>query len=192
MNDDKDLTDQIGFIAAFIGARLNYVLPRCNSGVRGQKPVSTILVDQHKDKFGFVRVYCELADPDLVQAKWDAEIAVTWKSNTEPPPMPGDFWQKCFRHDAMHYRRVYLDMVALVPHLRDWVCTRADYTELLYDTVEQVDQVLDECVVRYAAQPDVNPLAHYLTRYNVSTVEGLKQAMRTFYGRPSLKDHIGA
>src|SRR5579885_617892 len=58
----------IGPIAAFIGARLQYPCPVVNG--QGNPWTSTILVEQHKEKFFRVRVYCKLADNDLVKKKW--------------------------------------------------------------------------------------------------------------------------
>ena len=54
-------------IAAYIATRLVAERPRCN----GRTPrVSTITVEQHKEKFGKVVVYCTLADINEVSEKW--------------------------------------------------------------------------------------------------------------------------
>lgn len=126
----------VGSIAAMIASRLNFVLPECNSAKRGGKPTSTIKVEQYKEKFKFVVVYCELANAHLVDNAW---IDHHGPSCVAPP---SDFVRKCLHNDAFHYRRCYLDMVKLVPDMKRRIVHRADFTELLFDTVEQLDAYL--------------------------------------------------
>jgi len=118
--------------AAFVGARLQYPLPECNS----RRPrVSTIRVDQHKAKCGFARIYCTLAHEDEVAAAWRelhgagphaADASARWDEHKD----------RCMLHDAVHYRRCYMDMVALVPDLRERLCSQADYEGLLQANFE--------------------------------------------------------
>lgn len=146
--------DMIGPIAAFIGARLQYACPHING--QGNPWVSTISVDQHKEKFWKVRVYCDLADPSLVTKKWnwlkdrqrriDAGEKFYYRMHREAQKMviegghepPPEFFTRCVLHDAIHYRKVYMDMVNLRPDLRMRICSEADHWILLYETVEEV------------------------------------------------------
>jgi hypothetical protein len=107
-------------IADFIGAKLQHPRPPCN----GRNPrVSTIHVDQSKEKFGHVRVYCSLAATAEVEAKW-AEFG------REGQPDEA-FYSMCLKHDARYYRRTFYDMVRLVPHYRDAILDAADHQEAL-------------------------------------------------------------
>jgi len=161
----------LSIAAAFIGARLQHVLPRCNSRHLG--PVSTISVEQYKSKFNYVRIYCTLADPDLVQAKAEAAgFAVD-----------ALFTATCLRRDAMFYRQCYLDMVTLMPHLREAICSQADYYELLFADVAELHAHLDELAI-----PDpkvINKFEHYFRRYGVDSVDKLKELLASFYPPPS-------
>lgn len=152
--EDRQNFAVIGPIAAFIGARLQYPCPMING--QGNPWVSTIKVDQHKEKFWKVRVYCDLADPDLVQKKWtwlkdrqkriDAGEKFYWRMHREAYKMlvdggdeaPPEFFARCVLHDSIHYREVYMDMVQLRPHLRDRICSEADHSILLHEKVEEV------------------------------------------------------
>lgn len=177
--DRKDF-ELIHVLAAFIAARLNYILPRCNSGVRGGKPVSTIAVDQHKEKFWYVRIYCELADPGLVDAKWQAEHpddALVLAPTQE-------FKDKCLRADAIHYRNCYLDAVKLVPRLHRRIIAQADYHELLLADVDELHSHIDELAQGDPEHPNVNYLAHYLTKWHAKDAEELKSVLMRFYERP--------
>jgi hypothetical protein len=161
---DKQL---IGPIAAFIGARLQHVLPPYNSRFVG--PVSTISIDQYKDKFAAVRIYCTLADPDLVQAKALGIVAIADDA----------FKAACLKHDAIFYRRCHLDMVKLVPHLRDAICSQADYYELLFENVAALNAWLDQLAV---PDPQVtNKFEHFFRRYHVDSVDKLRQLLASFY-----------
>lgn len=139
-------------IAAFIGARLQYPCPEING--QGNPWVSTISVTQSKEKFWHVRVYCELAYPELVKQKWQwlkqreakrlageqtysriTQGTIDMLVASEPTP---EFTMRCLRHDAIHYRRVYLEMVELRPALRDKICSQADYGDLLKEDLNAV------------------------------------------------------
>jgi len=151
----KENFELIGPIAEFIGARLQHPYPTING--QGNPWTSTISVDQYKEKFWYVRVYCKLADPDLVQRKWmwlkDRQrrldggekiychpssklVAMLAEFSDEAPP---DFFARCALHDAIHYREVYMDAVRLRPHLRERICDQADYNVLLGESVDKID-----------------------------------------------------
>jgi hypothetical protein len=155
-------------MAAFIAARLNYVLPECNSGVHGGKPVSTIHVDQHKEKFWYVRVYCRLADDSLVTKKWLAERRQ--EADGEVPS--AEFRERCLHHDAIHYRVVHRDMARLVhPRLHKRILSQADYFELLYDDVNSLQQNLAR----------MGDLTFFRERWKVGTDDELKFKLAMFY-----------
>lgn len=173
-------------MAAFIGARLNYVLPVCNSGKHGGKLVSTIRVDQSKEKFWYARVYCELADDGLVTDKWLVEHEREVDCEAPTP----EFRAKCFKRDAFHYRQVYLDMMKLVPvRLHKRIRDAADYHELLFDNVVEVDAWVD--TLACLASDTFDPARVWCDRYGVKTYGELKVALGQFYVQPSLNDWIG-
>lgn len=62
----ENFLDDMRSIAMFIGSALNHPVSECNgSSVVGN--VSTIHVEQYKEKFGEVRIYCVLAFEPLVR-----------------------------------------------------------------------------------------------------------------------------
>jgi len=188
-------TDLIGVIAAFIGARLQYPNPRING--QGNPWVSTISVDQHKNKFDDVRVYCNLAQPALVRQKWlwlkenqhlKSEIRSFYFPNIDvSADEPTDeFLDRCIKHDAMYYREVYEDMVALQPHLRGKICRAADHTELLYGTLQEVIDKLDE-----TGRTKEGWLESYCKKYRVADLNSLKEFMRMVY-EPTMKERMSS
>lgn len=190
--EDKNDFRLIGPIAAFIGARLQYPNPNING--QGNPWVSTIGVDQHKEKFWMCRIYCTLADPELVKQKWCWLKGHAELRKANPYYMPqGDFEgdeptqafkDACLKHDAMHYRRCYIDMVALVPRLRQRVCSQADYFELLFDNVAELDAWFDTLACQKTDAND--PMSFYRTCYHVEGNEKLKALLRTFYSKSRL------
>ncbi len=121
-----------GPIAMYIAAALQHPNPRCN-GIRER--VSTIFVDQHKNKFNYVRVYCSLADKGMVQKSWNEEGFVG-----EPD---SEYLTKCLFNDAKHYRLTYRTMMWLLPQHKEIITRDADYGYLLFDTLEELDAWLD-------------------------------------------------
>ncbi len=117
-----------GTIAMFIAAALQHPNPEGNGR---HSRISTIRVDQHKNKFDQVVVYCTLAAHDLVDKACVAE-----RDESNNPTV--EFIKKCRRHDAVHYRRCYLEMLSLVPQFRDMLWARPDYGYLLLDTKEEI------------------------------------------------------
>ena len=190
--EEKDNFDLIGPIAAFIGARLQYPNPEING--QGNPWVSTILVEQHKEKFWYIRVYCKLAWPALVQKKWEflkdrhrrceAGEKFYWHPSKSLYAMlgahgdeaPAEFLQRCALHDAMYYREVYMDAVRLRPHLRQRICDQADHWVLLYEHLDQIDM-------------DPKEVEWNCTKFHVKTHEELLAAFKKVYN-PTFKDRM--
>lgn len=181
-------------IAAFIAARLRYPYPSING--QGNPWVSTISVDQHKEKFWQVRVYCELAEPALIKEKWQWLKARQrriesgekfYRVHTQPEQIVADdptpeFIARCLKSDAIYYREVYRDMLALRPTARDALFDGADHKELLYDSIEDLDRHLDELESKNPAWSK-----HLSIKYGVDNVASLKAYMRSVYV-PSWRD----
>ena len=173
---------EIGAIAAFIGARLQYPCPLING--QGNPWTSTIKVDQHKDKFGHVRVYCTLGDPALVQQRWDwlklnrgghrFKLKDVAPDNVDGTVFNEEFHRRCVKHDAIWYRRVYRDAVALRPDLEEKIILHADYAELLFATYEEF--------VTYQSQFD-----HVKAKFQLASHSELLEYMASVYD-PKLKD----
>jgi hypothetical protein len=138
----KKYWNDVGAIAEFIGAALNYPMPRCN-GYGVASMASTIRVDQFKEKFGDVRVYCQLAAPELVKEAYDSlkERSKMWKHPCTQTLEK--YTRERFVCDAKHYRSVYLNMVELVPKYRKMIVGAADYYELLQYDAESLDAFID-------------------------------------------------
>jgi hypothetical protein len=125
---DYDLS---GVIAMFIASALQHPNPECN----GRRRMSTIKVDQHKNKFGRARVYCTLADENEVNEQWAEE---------ENEGLPTEEYRKrCFYEDALVYRTAYEYMAFLVPQHKDVFKSTADYPILIIDTIEHLDEYLE-------------------------------------------------
>ena len=198
----RDELSLIGPIAAFIGARLHYPCPEING--QGNPWTSTILVEQHKEKFFRVRVYCKLAWDGLVKQKWawlrdrqaredagekfydrlrDDELRAKLKTDVEPPP---EFYARCARHDAIHYRQVHMDMVRLLPEkLAKRAIAEADHTELLHDNVDGAIKQL-----RDWAESNPGWKEYFTKKYRVSTNEEVEALFQVVYN-PTWKDLMG-
>jgi hypothetical protein len=182
--EDKKDFELVSPLAAFIGARLNYVLPPCNSGPRGGKLVSTIKVDQHKEKFWYARVYCTLADESMIVTKWVA-CRTPGAENEDPTP---EFVARCLRFDALHYRKCYMDAVKIIPRMRKRLVNQADYRELLFEDANALTAYIDELMRAESDGQNVRYLEHYLRRWHVKDGVELKNILLSFYERPSLKE----
>jgi hypothetical protein len=173
----------IGSIAAFIGARLQHPMPETSR--RAGQSVSTIGVTQYKDKFGYVRIYCTLADRDLVQVKY---LQAPLQSASPEPPK--GFRDKCFRLDAYHYRNCYMEMIEIIPRLKLRIRAQADYNELLMDDVAEMKAQVDRL-----SRPDPNNhydlLGGMRARYGAQDNEDLKARLSVLYDPPSLRDWVG-
>lgn len=153
--------DLSGTIAMFIASALQHPMPRCNSL---NKRMSTILVEQHKNKFNQVVVYCTLAHTSLVEEKWTKE------SNDGPPT--SEFVQKCLFHDACVYRNAYRKMMFLVPQHTDIILSRPDHKELLFDHIS-------EALLSLQANPP--HMKGVLSRWGVDTLEEFGEKLKKVY-----------
>jgi len=163
----------VSHIAAFIGARLQHPRPSMNGK---NSRVSTIKVDQYKDKFNYVRIYCTLADDEEVKSCWqeqngDENLALTKEM----------FKARCLRNDARHYRRCYMDMVEIIPHLRARICAQADYAELLYGTYDEVCARIDEIESLSKVASSPTKIDSVRRRYGCATNDELKSFMSDIY-----------
>lgn len=183
----KDL-EMVGPMAAFVAARLNYIVPKCNGPRRlVGRGISTIRVDQHKEKFWYVRIYCALADPTLVKERWSVE-----KKETDPDEPPQEFKDKCLRHDAWHYRKCHLEMLQLLPErVHKRLTDTADYQELLHPTVEAMEARINEIEESDLRTGNHDSLSYYRERYGVETNLELKEKLKQLYVGPSLREQIG-
>lgn len=182
----QDELRRTGTLAAFIAARLNYIVPDCNGSrqTRGM-PISTISVSQHKEKFFWVRIYCGLANKDMVQARWTAE-------GNEGEPTP-EYHDKRKRLDAWHYRTCYLDMMRMVDAKYKFrIRSQADFAELLFDDEKELFEKLDK-VAKAAEASDIeyDGLAGYRSRWGAKDNEELKQKLAALYKQPSLREWLG-
>lgn len=160
----KNYWHDVSSMAMFVAASLQYPLPRCN-GLASR--VSTIRVEQYKEKFGDVRIYCILAHPDEVKARWQEE------GHKSPDPTL-DFTRRCLLSDARHYRNCYMSMVGLVPHLRDALCCAADYGVLLYEDAAAIESEIMPHVEKHEQL--------YLSRFYADSIEQLRVIFDKVYG----------
>lgn len=118
-NDIADIADMIG--ASLGGAVHGFSKERYAP--------STIRVQQTKEKFGDARVYCILADDELVENQW-------LRSNqpNDPSPVSDEFKTRCLMDDIRHYNKIYTSMIRLVPHYRDAIISGADFPHMLHST----------------------------------------------------------
>ena len=119
-------------VAMYVGAALQHPLPPCN----GQGPSSTIRVDQYKTKFSDVRIYCSIADKELVKSYWNT---------TKQGEPTEEFVKERIFFDAIHYRDCYMPMEDFLSP-EEWECLRdpADYPELLFSTGEELKNFILE------------------------------------------------
>ena len=151
---------RLGDVAMFIGAALNHPLPPCN-GLGGV--VSTIKVSQYKVKFSEIRVYCRLADQNLIDDYW--------RSLKKDGPPTEEFAARCLKSDACHYRQVYTSMLRLLPsNVKPSIVDASDYRELLYDTPTELTQFIDSLSQRLDSD-------YYLTRWKVPDIASLKELL---------------
>jgi hypothetical protein len=102
---------------------------------------STIEVSTSKEKFGEVRVYCQLAEDKKVFKKYtdrrknDLLVADMYDSL---------FSRKCIISDAVLYRETYRNFVAIMPQYEKAITHSADYRYLLLDTFEDFSKLFDD------------------------------------------------
>jgi len=121
-------------VAMFVGAALNHSVPRGN----GQGYISTINVSQYKTKFNDIRIYCDLANPQLISDLW---------SHMGKSGEPSDqFIDQCLFFDAQHYRNCYLSMLDILNNedIKKSLKEPASYPELLFREPIELDAFLNE------------------------------------------------
>lgn len=157
-------------VAMFVSAALNHPMPPCN----GTGPMSTIHVAQHKTKFNDIRIYCTLANPDLVKEVW-----ASLGEAGDPPP---SFFEKCLRRDAMHYRECHFAMFGLLDD-EDMIASLkgpSNYPELLCKSPEELDRLLDYNVEKSKLYPQY--LQHFYSKWNVSDPGALRELLHSLSG----------
>ena len=119
----------------------------------------TISVAQSKEKFGTIRVYCSLADPDRIEDLYARGLAtheyrvlsaMTYHQshpnsrapNIRPFPTKEEWVAGRLVEDGIWYRQVYFRYVSLFPHYEYAITSAADYSDLLYKTLEDYAQAL--------------------------------------------------
>lgn len=157
----------------FIASALQHPNPPCNAGGPTRR-VSTIFVDQHKNKWDQVIVYCRLADPGLVAASWhDVD------RDGRPPTL--EFVDKCLLRDARLYRQCYLKMLSLAPQHRDRILSRADYGYLLFDDQVQLDAWLSSHQLSNKELTNAESLLELPCTWGIVTVEELRSKLASVY-----------
>jgi len=149
--------DDIDDIAALIG----YALEGCIHGFsRKRHAVSTIRVEQTKQKFDTCRVYCTLADEELVREKWCHESPQNSETN-----VPDEYTAKCLMHDIRHYNRTYAMMIRLVPEYSDAITSCADFPHLLATTSQEaVDRLCRVATAKFAPAWHLKQVTSELTK----------------------------
>ena len=132
-NGPKDYWAHIESISMFIAASLQFKVPICN-GVFPR--FSTIFVTQYKEKFGQVRVYCDLAN--------DVEVKKAWNESNQCGEPTFDFKRKWLENDMLHYRTCYMNMVDLVPHYEDTILGAADHGWLLCHDIDELNEFIEK------------------------------------------------
>ncbi len=154
---------EIHQIAMFVAAALNHPLPPCN----GKGNISTIGISQYKTKFSQIRIYCNLADAELVKEYWS-------QLGNEGDPTQ-EFKYGCLISDAKHYRECYLSMSNLLSdaEARDALMEPANFPELLFKNLEELDAFLNknlELSKQYSQY-----IANYYSRWQVKDFDALRK-----------------
>lgn len=150
--------DPSGTIAMFIAASLQFPQPHCNEHYS-----STIRVDQHKNKFNQVVVYCELADENLVSELW------AFGGSAGLPTK--EYRVSRLIKDARRYRRSYRQMIFLAPQYKDMILARPDYGYLLFDDIDMFDEWLNV------------QGKHILERWHADNIDQLRSYILEVYQR---------
>ena len=161
--------DAASTIAMFIGAALQHPNPPCNGR---RRRVSTIQVDQHKNKFDLVVVYCTLAEDAQVLAAWSEQ-----GGQGEPAP---EFVARCLDHDAVVFRQAYRKMLFLAPQHAERILARPNYGYLLFDDVATLDAWLEER--REHAQTKNGDNLDLQRCWNVPDAAALRARLHKAYG----------
>ena len=156
-------------VAMFVAASLNYPSPSIDSS----RLVSTIRVNQFKTKFGEVRIYCQLANPELVRSAW-----AFLKNSGEPTDQ---FVKNRIRWDARHYRDCYLSMVNILSNMPEGdqfissLLNSSDYRELLYKDKNE----LNDSIIRAI---ETNNISYYYSKWKVDNSDDLLKVLSDYSG----------
>ena len=140
----EDISDIAEWIAWGLEAQ-------CSGWRDSPTQMSTIAVNQHKEKYGTVRVYCSLSAHNKVQKLWAAERRAIRSRNKRdgtdfPLPEKGEFLKKRDREDAKWYRYVYRKAVACWPHYERAITAAAEYPHLLMSEEQVYEQVVKRAI----------------------------------------------
>ena len=94
---------------------------------------SSIIVDSFKEKFGVVRVYCQLAQRDVLEREWTMGAKEKYDNFDE-------FVRKSYLTDAQLYRRAYLTAVDMWPQYEDAILACPDYGQYLCRTEKEFNK----------------------------------------------------
>lgn len=155
--------DPVAALAMFIAAALQHPNPPCNGR---RRLMSTIKVEQYKNKFNAVVVYCTLADADYVNSSWLAEHDGT---------PTREYIERCLARDACIYRNAYKKMLALAPQCRDVILARPDHGYLLFDTKDDLDVWLDK------HDHDEQYMKQLMSLWNVGDIGALRTKLHFVY-----------
>lgn len=127
--------DEIEQISRFIGTSLITMFvdaqwegPNFTPGIK----TTTIELDQVKEKFGTVRVYCYLGARELVMNEFKKLPEEKRKSVSFT-----EFQFTCLLRDARHYRKMYNDALKLWPYYGYAIFTCASYPFLLHENIDE-------------------------------------------------------
>lgn len=138
----KDYFYTINTIADIIGAALIGFLPYRNSNEYDR--LSTISVNQTKEKFGEARVYCSLGELSLIYRKYNSYNSNNKIDENKHLEEQEDkvklFAKESLIADKKHYRSVYMDFWKLFPQYRKSIMYGADWIEYIYPTKEQYEE----------------------------------------------------
>ena len=123
---------------------------------------STISVQQHKEKFGTVRVYCTLADTQKVQRAWQRNLR-QWRKKADGSPRPSreEFRHRCLTSDMRWYRSVYAKAIASWPHYEEAIRNSAENDILLMNEEELDKAILSRRLTKVEADGYRSIIAEY-------------------------------
>jgi hypothetical protein len=117
--------------------------------------LNTIHVSDYKEKFGEIRIYCDLADEQLIRERYvgagEDEHVIR---------------KKCLINDSRWYRDHYKAMISLVPHYEKVITGAADYHELISHWSKSDFDI-------YFTTTILSNMSWHLKRYEVETPQEL-------------------
>jgi len=127
--DHPTYFEDIGRIAEWIAWALEAQETGFN---RVPQQMSTIAVEQCKEKFGAVRVYCSLASEAKVQTAWRLHLKERRIAGSmSPKPNKLEFVRLREIEDMRWYRKIYRGAVSLWPHYMSAIIDDADFPYLV-------------------------------------------------------------